>query len=157
MIVRALQATDHKPTVSTVNGWWDGRNVADKLPRLFFDHFQDTSFAVEEDGETIAFLVRFVSQFSREEAYIRFAGVHPEHRGRGIGRRMYEMLFENVRQRGCERMHCITSPVNRASISFHTEMGFGIELGDREVDGVSVHSDYDGDGKEKVVLVKALA
>jgi hypothetical protein len=29
-------------------------------------------------------------------------------------------------------------------------MGFAVEPGDREVDGVSVHSDYDGPGQDRV-------
>lgn len=152
MEFRALRESDHGTIVSVVDEWWGGRRISEKLPRLFFRYFGEMSFVGEEDGALIAFLVGFTGD--GEEAYIHFAGVHPEHRGRGLGRRMYEMFFETARKRGCERVRCITSPVNRASISFHTVMGFGIEPGDREVDGVSVHSDYDGDGKEKVVFVK---
>jgi hypothetical protein len=31
--------------ISVVDDWWNGRHIADKLPRLFFELFTDTSFA----------------------------------------------------------------------------------------------------------------
>jgi ribosomal protein S18 acetylase RimI-like enzyme len=151
MKIRELRETDHRQVVSVVDGWWGGRRMADKLPRLFFRYFRQTSFAVEEDGEFIAFLVGIAGS---EEAYIHFVGVHPEHRNRGIGRRLYATFFEEARRRGCQRVRCITSPVNEDSIAFHRRLGFRIVEGDREVGGVSVHPDYDGDGKDKVVFEK---
>ncbi len=124
------------------------------LPKLFFRHFEDTSFVVEEDGEIVAFLIGFISQSRREEAYIHFAGVHPEHRERGVAKALYERFFDEARGRGCERVRCITSPVNESSIAFHTRMGFEISAGNGESGGISVHQNYDGDGKAKVVFVK---
>jgi ribosomal protein S18 acetylase RimI-like enzyme len=152
MKIRELRESDHRQVVSVVDGWWGGRRMADKLPRLFFRYFGETSFVVEEDGAMIAFLVGFVGD--AEEAYIHFVGVHPEHRNRGIGRRLYATFFEEARRRGCQRVRCITSPVNEDSIAFHKRLGFWIVEGDREVGGVSVHPDYDGDGKDKVVFEK---
>jgi len=154
--MRALREGDHARITAVVDGWWGGRRVADKLPRLFFRHFGDTSFVVEEDGEPIAFLVGFVSQSRAGEAYIHFVGVHPEYRGRGLGARLYGLFFEEVGRLGCSRVRCITSPVNRDSIAFHRSMGFGIEAGDTELDGVPVHLDYDGDGEDRVVFSRML-
>jgi len=54
--VRAIRESDHEKVTSLVDEWWGGRHMAWLLPRLFFWHFEDTSFAVEEDGELIAFL-----------------------------------------------------------------------------------------------------
>lgn len=76
--------------------------------------------------------------------------------GRDIGKRLYEAFFEEMRLRGCRRVRCITSPVNKGSIAFHGRMGFEMESGDGEMDGVNVHEDYDGDGKPKVVFAKTL-
>ncbi len=150
MEVRGLLESDHATIVSVVDGWWGGRRVAEKLPRLFFRYFRETSFVIEEDGALIAFLVGIAGD--GEEAYIHFVGVHPEYRGRGVGRHLYERFFDEARLRGCMRVRSITSPVNEGSIAFHERLGFGIVAGDREVGGVSVHSDYDGDGKDKVVF-----
>ena len=46
-----------RPVISVVDSWWNGRHMADMLPRLFFEHFTDTSFAAERDGELAGFLV----------------------------------------------------------------------------------------------------
>jgi ribosomal protein S18 acetylase RimI-like enzyme len=156
MEVRALCEEDHARVAPVVDEWWGGRHMSYLLPRLFFRHFGDTSFVVEEDGEVVAFLVGFVSQGVEGEAYVHFVGVHPEHRGRGLGARLYGLFFEEVGGRGCTRVRCITSPVNRGSVAFHERMGFEVLTGDGEVDGIPVHRDYDGAGKDKVVCVKEL-
>lgn len=156
MEMRPLRESDHRVIVPVVDEWWGERRVSEKLPRLFFRYFGDTSFVVEEDVALLGFLVGFVSQSNEGEAYIHFVGVNPEHRGRGIGRGLYEAFFERARRRGRRRIRCITSPVNRGSIAFHERLGFGIEAGDGESGGVSVHVDYDRDGKDKVVFVKTL-
>ncbi|WP_460443789.1 hypothetical protein [Amycolatopsis cihanbeyliensis] len=44
----------------------------------------------------------------------------------------------------------MTSPGNKGSIAFHRRMGFQVEPGDREVDGVAVRADYDGPGEDRV-------
>ena len=71
------------------------------LPRLFFLHFEGTSFVAEdEDGELAGFVCGFLSQTDPEEAYIHFVGVSPEHRGGGVGRTLYERFFAEVRDAG---------------------------------------------------------
>ena len=62
MKIRPISERDHAPIIAVVDQWWGGRQMAGLLPRLFFAHFQDTSFAIEEDGRIIAFLIGFVSQ-----------------------------------------------------------------------------------------------
>ena len=156
MEIRALRESDHGIVVPVVDEWWGGRRVADKLPRLFFRYFAQTSFAVEEDGKVVAFLVGLVGS-PPNEAYVHFVGVHPDHRSRGLGRRLYEAFFEEARDRGCRAARAITSPVNGGSVGFHRAMGFDIMPGDVERGGVSVHTDYDGDGKEKVVFRRDLS
>lgn len=155
MKTRPLRESDHREILLVVDEWWGGRRVSEKLPRLFFRHFADTSYAVEDDGSMVAFLVGLIGSSGRE-AYIHFVGVHPDHRGRGIGRQLYETFLVEARRRGCQTVRCITSPVNKYSIAFHKSLGFGIEAGDGEIDGVSVHENYDGDGKPKDVFWKVL-
>ena len=155
MNFRQLEEADHGPVVAVADAWWGGRRVADKLPRLFFRYVAGTSFAVEEDGKLVAFLVGIVGSLA-DEAYVHFVGVHPEHRSRGLGRRLYEKFFDEARRRGCRSVRAITSPVNTGSVGFHTSMGFEVLEGDGVEGGVSVHHDYDGDGGDKVVFVRGL-
>ncbi len=127
------------------------------LSRLFFEHFRPTSFAFEEDGNLIGFLVGFRSQTDPHVAYIHFVGVSPTARGRGVGRAMYDHFFRVVADLGCREVHAITSPVNKGSIEFHRHLGFEIEPGDGEVDGVAVSRDYGGPGQDRVLFRRRLA
>ena len=68
--IRQLSMADYPFVISVIDQWWGGRPMADKLPRLFFEHFTDTSFAAERDGKLAGFLTGFISQARRGEAYI---------------------------------------------------------------------------------------
>jgi predicted GNAT superfamily acetyltransferase len=154
--VRTIRESDHEKIISVVNEWWGGRDMAWLLPRLFFQHFGDTSFAAEEDGELVGFLIGFVSQSRVGEAYIHFVGVRPDRRKKGVGRHLYELFFDEIGKRGCTKVGCITSPVNEGSIAFHRAMGFFLKESDTEVDGVPVHRHYDGLDRDRVVFEKTL-
>lgn len=154
--IRRIRPEDYWRVISVIDDWWGGRHMADMLPRLFFEHFTDTSFASERDGELTGFLVGFVSQSRPGEAYVHFVGVRPDERGRGLGLQLYERFFAAVRARGCSVVRAVTAPVNRGSVGFHQQMGFGIESGDTEVDGIPVTSGYDGDSRDRVRFVKHL-
>jgi GNAT superfamily N-acetyltransferase len=156
MNIRPISERDHTPIIAVVDQWWGGRPMAGLLPRLFFAHFQDTSYVIEEEDLIIAFLIGFVSQSRPSQAYIHFVGIHPDHRKRGLGKRLYELLFETVRARGCDQVRCITAPINSSSIAFHRHMGFQIEKSDQERDGVPFTADYDGPGHDRVLFVKTL-
>jgi predicted GNAT superfamily acetyltransferase len=154
--IRQLSTADYPFVISVLDQWWGGRQMADKLPRLFFEHFADTSFAAERDGKLAGFLVGFISQSRSGEAYIHFVGVDPAERGTGLGRLLYQEFFRAAEARGCVLVRAITSPVNRGSIAFHQRMGFRLELGDVEVDGIPVSSGYDGEGGDRVRFARRL-
>lgn len=154
--IRNVKEEDYAPIISVIDNWWGGRQMADMLPKLFFQHFQETSFVVEEDDQIVAFLIGFVSQTHPEQAYIHFVGVHPESRKLGLARGLYERFFAAAKDQGCEEVHSVTSPVNKGSIAFHTNMGFRMEPSDAEVDGVPVKTDYDGRGQSRVRFVRDL-
>ena len=99
--------------------------MAAMLPKLFFVHFRDTSFVVDDDGEIAGFLCGFRSQTHADEAYIHFVGVDPDRRGAGVARALYERFFEAVAPRTIVR--AVTSPVNERSVAFHRALGFEIE------------------------------
>ena len=127
--------------ISVIDDWWGGRHMADMLPRLFFEHFTDTSFAAERDGELAGFLVGFRSQSRLAEAYIHFVGIHPARARPRSGPATVRALLRGVRARGCDRVRAVTSPVNRGSIGFHQRMGFDIEPGIAGPDGIAVRPD----------------
>jgi GNAT superfamily N-acetyltransferase len=156
LILRSLQESDYKFVISVVDEWWGGRHMADMLPKLFFRHFNDTSFVAQEDGELVGFLIGFISQSHVDEAYIHFVGIHPDYRGKGIGRKLYLAFFEKVERKGCKTVHCVTSPVNKGSINFHTQMGFQIDNRGSNVNGIPVNINYDGHDQDRVIFTRKI-
>jgi predicted GNAT superfamily acetyltransferase len=154
--IRQLSTADYPSVISVIDQWWGGRQMADQLPRLFFEHFTDTSFAAERDRRLAGFLAGFISQSRRGEAYIHFVGVDPAERGNGLGRLLYETFFQAAEARRCVLVRAVTSPVNRGSVAFHQRMGFRLEPGDADVDGIPVSSGYDGRGGDRVRFIRSL-
>jgi predicted GNAT superfamily acetyltransferase len=154
IVIRQAEAEDYAAIIAVVNAWWGGRAMRDMLPKLFFVHFRETSFMAEANGQQVGFLIGFLSQTFPDEAYIHFVGVHPDYRLAGVGRRLYEAFFAAAEAAGRSKVRCVTSPVNKNSIAFHLGMGFAIEPGETEVEGIPVHRDYDGMGEDRVVFVR---
>lgn len=147
--IRHAKPSDYGRVIGRVNVWWGGRDMAPVLPKLFFLHFEGTSFVAEdEEGDLVGFLCGFLSQTNADEAYVHFVGITPDHRGEGLGRALYERFFDEVRAHGRRVVRCVTSPVNQESVAFHQTLGF-------EVDRVI--EDYDGPGEDRVLLVKRLS
>lgn len=151
--IRNVEAEDYAPIISVINDWWGGRAMSDMLPKLFFVHFRDTSFIAQAGDERVGFLIGFRSQTFANEAYIHFVGVHPDFRKNGVGKRLYEHFCDVAR---CEIVRCVTSPLNKASIAFHTRMGFQMESHGIEINGVPAYPNYDGQGADRVLFYKML-
>jgi GNAT superfamily N-acetyltransferase len=154
--IRHVEPSDYPPIISVINDWWGGRNMSDMLPKLFFVHFRETSFVAESAGKIVGFLIGFLSQTFQDEAYIHFAGVHPDYRKMGLGRALYERFFEVARNLGHTVVRCVTSPVNKDSIAFHLRMGFSIERSKTIIEGICVAKNYDGQGGDRVLFSKTL-
>lgn len=167
LVVRRPVEDDFTRVQYGLTHWWGGlggeagaqqRRLL--VPRLFLQHFTGTSMVVDgaegPDGPLAAFLIGFLSQDRPDEAYIHFVGVAPEHKRAGLGSAMYERFFALARETGRSRVRCITGPANLASVAYHTRMGFRIEEGDLDVDGVAAKSDYDGEGLARVCFVRDL-
>ena len=163
--VRHPHPDDHARVQAVLGRWWAGfgseagvRERAALLPRLFLEHFTDTSYLIEDDdGQLAAFLIGFLSPSRPGMAYVHFVGVDPAAQRAGLGRWLYARFCAAATARGAREVGCITSPGNRDSIAFHTRLGFRPEPGDRTVDGIPVHSDHDGPGLHRVVLTRSLA
>lgn len=92
--IRHAEPFDYQPIVSVLNDWWDGRIMSDMLPKLFFVHFRETSFVAESGVNIVGFLIGFLSQTFPDQAYIHFAGVHPNYRRRGLACNLYGHFSE---------------------------------------------------------------
>ncbi len=145
--LRAARAADYDGIIAAVDDWW-GRPVHAALPRLFLDHFHNTSFIAElPGGELAGFLVGFCSPAQRDCAYIQFAGVAPEERRTGLARLLYQAFFDLAAKDGRHVVRAVTAPVNSASIAFHAAMGFAV---------TGPVDDYDGLSSAKVLFERRL-
>jgi L-amino acid N-acyltransferase YncA len=146
--IRPAEPGDYDRVIRVVDEWWGGRQMAEMLPRLFFDHFTDTCFVADDEaGRLAGFIVGFLSQSKSREAYVHFVGVAPEHRRAGLAKRLYERFFEAARASDREVVRAVTSPANAVSIAAHSAMGFEVVPGPAA---------YDGDGRDRVVFEKRI-
>jgi ribosomal protein S18 acetylase RimI-like enzyme len=145
--------------------WWGGfggaagsRERALLLPRLFFQHFTDTSHLVEQaDGRLVAFLIGFVSASEPDTAYVHFVGVEPTLRRTGLAAGLYEHFIQQATERGARVVRCVTSPGNTTSLAFHTGIGFQVDSSETVQNGVPVQLDYDGPGQHRITFTRRLA
>lgn len=154
LIYRPSTERDHPDVVAALDSWWDYAEAearssqrAALVPRLFFQHFADTSLIVRDGNRLVAFLIGFLSQSRPDEAYIHFVGVEPRSRGRGLGADLYERFFAVVREHGRRKVLAITSASNTGSQAFHRRMGFTVS------DPVT---NYDGRGGAHVVFSREI-
>lgn len=155
---------DHGRVLAGLHTWWGGfggpdgaRQRALLLPRLFFEHFTDTSWVVEDAaGDLRAFLVGFRSSAQPDVGYVHVVGVDPALRRQGLASALYRRFAEHGARRGARRLACLTSPGNTTSLRFHRGLGFDVVPGDDVVDGVPIHRDHDGPGLHRVLFTLAL-
>jgi len=146
---------DHARLIGTVDAWWGGRPLHHLLHRLWFQHFTSTSWLAERaDGTPAGFLIGLVSQDDSSEAYVHMVAADPGLRRSGIGRELYRRFLADVRARGVRRVTAVTWAGNRASIAFHTALGFVLDdgPGTLRLDGTPAYPDYEGDGRAIAVM-----
>ena len=142
MEIRNAVVDDHRRIVEVMVEWWGGRDLSASLLKIFFIHFQNTCFIAEQEHELAGFLVGFFSQCNQGEAYIQFAGVNPQYRREGVGKRLYNEFFAVCRSHSIVTVKSSTSPENTLSILFHQVLGFTILPGDGEINGIEVTNSY---------------
>ena len=97
-------------------------------------------------------MIGFLSPSRTNEGYIHFAGVHPDFRGIGIGKSLYDRFLRICKENGRNIIRACTSPVNKGSIEFHKKIGFNILKGNAQIDGIQVTLDYNKPNDPKVLF-----
>ncbi len=154
--MRNLLPTDFEFVSSVADDWWGGRPVRHLLPRLFFEHFGPTSFAVPGTHGLLGFLVGLRSQSDPGVGYIHFVGVAPPERNKGLARALYDEFFNAAALLGCTEVRCITSPVNAASVAFHQALGFSLLPSPHMENGFPVAKDYSAPGQSRVLFTRQI-
>lgn len=91
--IRKCISDDHSNIIDTLKVWWGSRDLTRMLPKLFLNHFHNSSFVIEKEEKLVGLLVGFLSQSNQNEGYSHFAGVHPEYRGQSLGQILYKAFF----------------------------------------------------------------
>jgi ribosomal protein S18 acetylase RimI-like enzyme len=150
-MIRNICEKDYDYLIRQLNAWWGGRHMVDMLPRLFFIHFQQSSFVFEENRNVVGFLIGFISPSIQQTAYIHFIGVDPEYRKQKIASRLYEMFIDYCKRKDISIIQCVTSPRNKKSIAFHHKLGF--KAAEYNEKGLPIAiPNYDGLYEHRVVL-----
>ncbi|MHA1271407.1 MAG: GNAT family N-acetyltransferase [Candidatus Helarchaeota archaeon] len=88
--------------------------------------FSNTFFVYEKDGQIIGYTVGFPNTAKKGEFWIYQVGILEDFRSKGIGSKLFEALFNQVRKEGyeCIRSHYIFS--NKHSGNLHSKFGMKI-------------------------------
>src|SRR2546423_14194542 len=68
--IRHAEPGDHARVSPHLDEWWGGRPMRAMLPRLFFEHFRDTSFVAQAEGELVRLLCGLLSPRYPDPGYV---------------------------------------------------------------------------------------
>ena len=145
MKIRGITKSDFDFLISVLDRWWGGPSGR-RVDPMFFYEFGEHALVAEEDGEVVGFLLGVLVPGPPATGYIHLVGIHPDHRRRGVGRRLYAQFIERCRAAGVGRIKAIAAKGHEGPLSFHLSLGFSAE----EV------ADYAGPGRTRAVFSKEL-
>ena len=103
--------------------FWGERDVRALHHPLLVHEFGDTGLVVRgAGGGVLAYL--FCMLTPARVAYAHLLAVRSDHRRAGLGRELYAALERLAREREAVALKAFARPENRASIEFHTSLGF---------------------------------
>ena len=104
--------------------------------KLVTDHAPPNSLLVAIDGS--ADVVGFTAVRAREgEMFLLF--VHPQHAGRGVGRRLLDAAHDALRAAGCRDVFLYTHEQNHRALAVYEAAGYRRDGSVRESDFRGVH------------------
>jgi L-amino acid N-acyltransferase YncA len=125
--------------------FWGERDMRALHHPVWLRQFAADAVVVLENDRLVGYLLGIVT--THRVAYVHAVATRAGHRGRGVGRLLYETFLDLARQRGADRVEATTTPANAASIAFHRKLGFSVE----------VHDDYAGPGQARVLFSRSVS
>jgi len=145
MKIRGLTKADYDYIISVLDQWWGGP-AGRRADPMFFYEFGEHALVAELDGQVIGFLLGVMVPAPAATGYVHLVGIHPDHRRRGVGKRLYAEFTDRCRAAAMKRIKALGSAGHEDPIQFHEAMGFQ----SNEV------ANYAGPGRSRVVFVKDL-
>ncbi len=88
--------------------------------------FRNTFFVYEENNKIIGYLVGFPNTAVKGEFWIYQIGMYEEHRGKGIGSKLFARMVEQVKSEGYNSMRSHFKFKNKHSRALHEKFGMKI-------------------------------
>lgn len=145
MRIRGLTKVDYDYIISVLDQWWGGP-AGRRADPMFFYEFGEHALVAEQDGQVIGFLLGVMVPGPAATGYVHLVGIHPDHRRRGVGKRLYEQFTERCRAAGMKRIKSLAAEGHEGPTRFHASMGFEC----------SRVTDYAGPGRTRLVFIKEL-
>jgi ribosomal protein S18 acetylase RimI-like enzyme len=155
--LRHLRASDGERALGAVDHWWGQPALGTRLPQVLFSRLSSSSFVLEaSDGLLVGFLLRFYSEVNPAEACVYLAGVHPQFRRLGFGRRLYERFFAGALMHQRRFARAVAPASDPGAMAFHRAMGF-VQMERAAGDYLIAGSELIGSGEPYVVFVRAVS
>lgn len=145
MKIRGLTKIDYDYIISVLDQWWGGP-AGRRADPMFFYEFGEHALVAELDGQVIGFLLGVMVSSPSATGYVHLVGIHPDHRRRGVGKRLYSVFTDRSRAAGMKRIKSLASAGHEGPVQFHEAIGF---------ESTEVPN-YAGPGRSRVVFVKEL-
>jgi ribosomal-protein-alanine N-acetyltransferase len=111
--------------------------------RQLFDIHRD-HILVLDDGESLHGYALFVTVPDGRVSWVMSLAVTPDHRTRGLGRRLMDEVLRRVRTEGVHEVCLTVDPANTPAVALYRSLGFCAEA--------EVRRDYFGAGEDRLVM-----
>jgi GNAT superfamily N-acetyltransferase len=125
-------------------------NFKDPLPKEYLQAFglinqdtnQELTVVENENGEVVgAFQLTFIQYLTYQgsiRAQIEAVRVRKDHRGKGLGKLMFEWAIERAKQKGAHLLQLTTDKQRPSAIQFYETLGFK-----KTHEGMKLHFKFD--------------
>jgi len=158
-VVRRPTEADQPGIALAVDQWFGTRRPIPLLARAWFRHFGGTSWLVAAaDGQTLGYLLGFLSPERPGEAVIHLVAVDPNRRRHGIGRLLVSRFEAEAREGGAGLARAVLWPDEPIAVAFFRGLGYRPEdgPGTQRLWGVPAWPDYDAPGEDRAVFLRSL-
>src|SRR5919198_2854717 len=87
-------------------------------------HHPELVMVIEVDGSLVASIM---GTFDGRRGWVNRLATHPDHRGRGLARRLLLELEARLRAKGCRKLNLLVEPENAGLVGFYERYGYQVE------------------------------
>jgi predicted GNAT superfamily acetyltransferase len=145
---------DYNQILDELHEFWGARDTRHLHHPFLIHEFGNSAFVIRREAQVIAYLFGFISQ-TEPVGYVHAVAVRASARRQHLTNQLFAHFVQFARRNGCRHVKAITTPSNLDSIAFHKSLGMQL-LGEPNIDGIPVVSDYSGRGASRVVFWKSV-